>query len=280
MHYTKVEFDVSPRNPYTDILVAELGDLPYNVFEETDLGVIAYIESDNFLENELKTVVESEFFQDCAIKYSITTVEKQNWNAQWEESFSPIVVPGKFSIRANFHSPTNEPFDIIINPKMSFGTGHHETTRMVCEFLVDMDLQDKTVLDVGTGTGVLAILSLKKGAKFAFGNDIDEWSVENSIENATLNSVQPRNYEFLKGDLDVIPPQVYDVICANINKLTLMKHFEQYSRLIAEQGTLFISGFFVTDAQDLISAANQYGFVLDSKKYENNWCALAFLKNN
>ena len=278
MSYTACNFIIKPVEPFRDLLVAMLEDLPFESFEENENGLTAYIQSVDFKESELQDLLNKEYFESALISYSVEEIEKQNWNKTWEDSFSPILVKDKFVIRGPFHETVPSLLNLVIVPKMSFGTGHHETTRLICETLFDSDLKDISVLDVGTGTGILAIMAINKGAKFVLGTDIDQWSVENSIENANLNSVHPEKYKFVMGDIEVVNNQTFELVLANINKLVLMKHLPTYERLTKQSGTLLLSGFFTTDADDLIVKAEEFGFKFDYKKHENNWCMLAFTK--
>jgi ribosomal protein L11 methyltransferase len=279
MDYISCKFFISPVEPFRDILMSEMDELPFDSFEEFDHGLIAYCNAESFSESAVKDTLSLPFFKEASITFQVEPIAKQNWNKQWEESFTPIIVADKFSIRGPFHKPTGLPIDLVIEPKMSFGTGHHETTRLICEFLLENPPKNQNILDVGTGTGVLAIMGLKLGANYAFGTDIDPWSIENAFENAKVNGVDNQQYNFVLGDIEVIPANTeYELVLANINKLVLMKHLPHYFRFTKNKGTLVLSGFFVYDADDLIEKATEVGFSFKGKVFENDWCALTFSK--
>ncbi|MEO0902266.1 MAG: 50S ribosomal protein L11 methyltransferase, partial [Bacteroidota bacterium] len=211
--YIEFKFDIEPREPFSDILMAELGELGFESFVETESGVLAYILESDWQEgmlNDLFVLQNS----DVHISWTQKNIAQQNWNAEWEKNFHPIHVDGVCAVRAPFHSPENVQYDIVIEPKMSFGTGHHETTYMMLKRILDLDFSGKTVLDMGCGTGVLAILAEMKGAGKVDAIDIDEWCYINTKENIERNRCE--NIDAFQGDVGLIKEKKYDVILANI----------------------------------------------------------------
>jgi ribosomal protein L11 methyltransferase len=205
----------------------------------------------------------------------IKTVAQQNWNAEWESSFEPVCIGSELRVRAPFHlADASFPIELIIQPKTSFGTGHHETTFTIMELMLNMDMKDKQVFDYGSGTGILAILASKLGSNRIFANDIDTWAAENIFENISLN--QAKGIEFINGDLSIVPAQEFDVILANINKNILLTSFIGLRPLLKKGGTIFISGFYESDLPDLMLEANKCGFKLINQVTRNQWTAAEF----
>src|SRR5699024_356629 len=238
--YTEYNFTVKPKNPATEILIAELAEAGFENFKETENGVLAYISSEKDAENILNNVyiMDSIVFD---ISYEKQEILPQNWNAKWEESFQPIEINNQCRIRASFHPKKEVEFDIIINPKMAFGTGHHSTTHLMIDLLLEENLTDKTLLDMGCGTGVLAILADLKKAKKIEAIDIDHWSYQNTIENIKLNNCE--NISVFEGDVNLIKNKTYEVILANINRNILLRDIPAYEKSLAKNGVLFLSGF-------------------------------------
>src|SRR5690606_6176621 len=210
--------------------------------------------------------------------YGIQELEGQNWNKLWESNFNPITVADQCYVRATFHAPRPDmPYEIVIDPKMSFGTGHHQTTSMMLTYILENDFQDKEVLDMGCGTGILAILASKRGAKYVLAVDYDDVCVASVEENNLLNHIA--NVEAALGSKEAIAGKVFDVILANINRNILLDQLEQYARSLKPPGELYMSGFY--DGEDLAiltDKAREVGFVYESKKVSDNWCAAKFIK--
>jgi ribosomal protein L11 methyltransferase len=205
-------------------------------------------------------------------------IEKQNWNAVWETNYDPIRISDKVHIRASFHEPDpSVEMDIVINPKMSFGTGHHETTTLMVQAMLEISLAGKSVLDVGTGTGILAFIALKLGASRVHGFDIDPWSVENSIENAALNNCESATFQ--EGTIRDEPFTVYDVVLANINRNILLNELAEYVLRLKSGGILLLSGFYTEDIPFLIQAAQPLGLKLEAETNLRNWACLLLCKN-
>ncbi|GAB4001392.1 50S ribosomal protein L11 methyltransferase [Spirosoma daeguense] len=284
MNYTEVMVRVSP--DYTDILMAELAELGFESFLETDEGITAYIPESDFDEDSLKQLIDK-YNPQTAIAYEVSSLEKRNWNAEWERDYEPIEVAGQVQVRASFHElDARFRYDIIINPKMSFGTGHHETTAMVLEQQLDLEFSGKAVLDVGSGTGILAVLAAKMGAKTVVAFDIEEWAVENARENADLNNC-PQIIVF-QGTIDDLnppthlleqSPAAYDIVLANINRNVLLREIPIYTGLMPDKGYLIVSGFYEQDAPDIQQKAEESGLTLIKKLTNHDWTSLAFQKS-
>ena len=272
MNFIEYNFTVFPAVPWTEILIAKLSVIEFDSFEENESGVKSYILQDYDDEEFVKEVIEG--LSEPVITYEKNVMEQVNWNSEWEKNFEPIEVDNRCFIRAEFHDRKPEiPFDIIIQPKMSFGTGHHATTYLMVDFILDNDFEGKDVLDMGTGTGILAILAKMKGAARVDGIDIDEWSYENAVENAERNKTE---ITFFKGGAETIPDYKYDVIVANINKNILIEDLPFYTAALKEKGTLFLSGLYNFDEQDIVAAARDNGLNFVEKRERNEWIALKF----
>lgn len=273
--YIEYIFNVAPKEPGTEILIAELGFAGFESFVENDNGVTAYIQKEEWnssvLENIL--VLTSEEF---AISFSKKEIEQTNWNSEWEKNFEPIQVDGLVSIRAPFHENPNLKYDIVIEPKMSFGTGHHETTHMMVQHLIDLDLENKSTLDMGCGTGILAIFAEMKGAKPLDGIDIDNWCYLNSVENAERNNC--KYISFYEGDASLLTNQKYDVIIANINRNILLNDMETYTKCLNENGILLLSGFYKEDIATIDKEVSKHGLSIQNTLERNNWVSLKYLK--
>ncbi|MDZ7605201.1 MAG: 50S ribosomal protein L11 methyltransferase [Cyclobacteriaceae bacterium] len=231
----------------------------------------AYVLEQHYNEKLLKTLLKKYGVED---KFNPEVIPPMNWNEEWEKNFQPVYVNQEVQIRASFHTP--QPLfrhDIVINPKMSFGTGHHETTHLIIELQLGLDHHDKDILDLGTGTGILAIMADKLGAKSITATDIDDWSIENCKENFDLNGV--KNYRILQGSVDKLTLEgVYPIIFANINKNVLLAELSYYSKLLSKNGTLILSGFYETDIADITDCASGYSLEIKHKKSMNRWAAL------
>ena len=273
--YIAYEFFVTPRNLGIEILIAELGHVGFESFVENDNGVTAYIQKQEWNSKILDDlyILDSNEFK---IKYSHYEVIQTNWNKEWEENFKPIQVDGQVSVRAPFHENPSLKFDIVIEPKMSFGTGHHETTHMMIQHLLALDLKNKKVLDMGCGTGILAIFAEMKGAQSTDAIDIDNWCYQNSIENVQRNAC--KHITVLEGDSSLMKGKKYDVIIANINRNILLSDMKIYTDSLDQEGTLLLSGFYKDDMVVIESEVIKYGLVLDKMIQKNNWVALKYLK--
>lgn len=269
------EFNIRCDDDVREQLIAELADEDYEGFIETDSGFSAYI---------LSSFFKREVFEQVLVKYEIDPnavaqnhIEQQNWNAQWEAGYEPIIIDDNVIVKAPFHQNEKEyPYELLIQPKNTFGTGHHETTQLMLRLMLQVNIDGKKVFDYGSGTGVLAIMASKMNADSVFAIDIDDWSTENISENTQLNGVE--NIVFKQGDLNIVKPQEFDVILANINKNILLFSFPQLSDLSAANGDLLISGFYESDLNDLKQAALLSGFHLQQHITQKDWCAASFKK--
>ena len=272
--YISYTFIVNPKEPATEILIAELGFAGFESFVENENGVIAYIQQEDWNEHMLDdiNILRSDEF---SITYKKDVIEQTNWNKEWEKNFNPIQVDGQVSIRAPFHDNPNLRYDIIIEPKMSFGTGHHETTHMMIQHLIHLDLDNKKVLDMGCGTGILAIFAEMKGAKPIDAIDIDSWCYENSIENCERNHCNHINvYE---GDASLLKNNKYDLIIANINRNILLNDIQIYSSCLNDKGVLLLSGFYKEDVPIIDAETSKYRLLLEKTIERNNWAALKYV---
>ena len=268
------EFAIICDEDTRELLVAELAELEYEGFIETDEGFSAYIPQS--LYNPL-------MYNDLLLKYGInpndvphSIIEPQNWNAQWEASYEPIVVADKILVRAPFHDiKMDYDHTITIQPKNTFGTGHHETTQLVLELMLEQDFTNKQIFDYGCGTGVLGLMALKLGAAQIIGNDIDEWCIDNITENKNLNNLI--NFEFRLGTLSVIKEtETFDGVLANINKNILLSSFTTIIKHMKPGAFLLISGFYESDLIDLKNATEPLGLHFKNHLVKNNWCAAQF----
>lgn len=271
--YIEYQFQVSPIQPATEILIAELGMVGFESFVENEDGVIAYIQKQDWQESILDDIqiIKSDEF---SINFQKSEVEQTNWNKEWEKNFNPIQVDDKVSVRAPFHPKPNLDFDIVIEPKMSFGTGHHETTHMMIQQMLFLDFTNKSVLDMGCGTGILAIFAEMKGAKSVDAIDIDNWCYLNSIENVERNHC--KQITVLEGDSSLLENRFYDVIIANINRNILLSDMNVYSKSLNKNGWLLLSGFYTEDIAVLDAKATSYKLNLMNTITRNNWVSLCY----
>ena len=271
--YIEYNFTFSPKEPISEILIAELGNVGFESFVETENGVTAYIQKTDWNAEILADVfvLNSDEF---SIEYNLNEVPQTNWNAEWEKNFEPIQVDDLVSIRAPFHKNPNLKYDIVIEPKMSFGTGHHETTHMMVQHLLQLDLENKKVLDMGCGTGILAIFAEMKGAKPLDAIDIDNWCYENSVENVTRNNCE--NISVYEGDAALLVDKKYDVIIANINRNILLMDMKVYTNCLEAGGILLLSGFYEQDIPVIDAEVIKYGLKLEKFIQRNNWVALKY----
>lgn len=275
MKYIEVTFFTKPEN--IELLMGLLSQYEFDSFVENDIGFVGYIKK-----NEFDFLIEHNELDDInkivPFTFESTEVEDKNWNEEWEKSFSPIQIDNKLFIRAPFHEKNNQvDLEIIIEPKMSFGTGHHSTTFLMAESMFDLEFENKTVLDMGCGTGLLAILASKLSANKVFAVDIDEWSYNNSIENCSLNSCE--NIEILQGDVEIIKEfPTFDIVLANINRNILLQDIPFYLNKLEEKGVLIISGFYSEDEQYFLDKQDEWGVTLIKRKERENWLCLMFQK--
>tara|TARA_B100000780_G_scaffold10576_1_gene7336 strand:+ start:1517 stop:2347 length:831 start_codon:yes stop_codon:yes gene_type:complete len=272
--YIAYDFNVSPKEPATEMLIAQLGYVGFESFVEQDYGVTAYIQK-----QEWNSKILDDVFMLHSNEFNITfehnEIAQTNWNEEWEKNFNPIQVDDLVSIRAPFHTNASLQFDIVIEPKMSFGTGHHETTHMMVQHLLALDLDTKKVLDMGCGTGILAIFAEMKGAKPIDAIDIDSWCYENSLENIQRNNCN--HITVYEGDASLLKEK-YDVIIANINRNILLSDIKTYIDCLNENGVLLLSGFYKEDIAIIEDEVTKHGLTFETMIQKNNWVALKYVK--
>ncbi|MBV7268424.1 50S ribosomal protein L11 methyltransferase [Winogradskyella luteola] len=272
--YIGYDFKVNPLQPATEILIAELGYTGFESFVENDEGLTAYIQKDDwnaFILDGIQILKSDEF----KITYEFNEIEQTNWNEEWEKNFKPIVVDDLVTVRAPFHDTPNTQYDVIIEPKMSFGTGHHETTHMMIQHILKNDFNKKSVLDMGCGTGVLAILAEKVGATNLDAIDIDNWCYLNSIENVERNNCN--HISVYKGDVSLLNGKSYDSIIANINRNILLADISEYAKSLNDNGMLFLSGFYEDDIPLIEAKCNEHMLKLDEIIQREQWVSLKFI---
>ncbi|MAZ71945.1 MAG: 50S ribosomal protein L11 methyltransferase [Flavobacteriaceae bacterium] len=273
--YIEYNFNVHPFQPGTEILIAELGQAGFESFVEHEKGVQAYIQKGEWHQGILDEVyiLKSAEFD---ITFQQQEIAQVNWNEEWEKNFQPIVVADACAVRAPFHEPFHVEYEIIIEPNMSFGTGHHETTFMMLQHILESDCKGKRVLDMGCGTAVLAILAEMKGATSLDAIDIDEWCVENSKENLQRNNCT--HTSTILGGAEVIPAEKkYDLIIANINRNILLEDMHVYVSVLKKGGDLFLSGFYKEDLPIITECCNKLGLTFGQNREKNNWIAAKFV---
>lgn len=273
MNYYEFSIPVADNTNFDEEIVAALlGEISFESFI-TDEGVFkAYIQEQLYEEKLLNEFIKKYNILNSKVGY----IKQENWNAQWEAGFQPVVVDQSCIVRAGFHNIDKQYlYDIVVEPKMSFGTGHHETTFLMLKVLLENDLHAKSVVDCGCGTGILAILAAKKGAKSVFAFDVDEWACENTRENCKLNAVD--NIDIKLGGVEVLKNRKFDVVLANINKNTLLSSISYLSKAIEKNGVIFMSGFYNFDIDDIAKVAQNNGLKYISHSENNDWVAAKFM---
>jgi len=278
MEYKKLTIVISPFQEWLrDILTSQLAEIGFDSFVDTKTGVDAYIPALQYDKGELNAVLD-EFSEDFSFDVKSELIEDRNWNEEWEKNyFKPLVVADKCVIRAPFHKEfPNMDYEIVIEPNMAFGTGNHETTSMMLEYILKQDLSNKTVLDMGCGTGILGILCSMKGAKAVTAIDIDEWSYDGTLGNTRLNKIF--NIDVKLGDATTLGNQTFDLILANIQRNVLLNDMPKYNEVLYTGGTLIMSGFYSEDIQALKEKAESLGLKDGGHTVRNNWVAYSFTK--
>lgn len=277
--YFELAFTVKPLEPTRDVLVDELSVLPFDTFLETEDGVKAYVDQSLFNANELSADDHFPYTSSIAgsIEWTVSEIQQENWNAKWESDFKPIVVGDRVSVIAPFHDPIKAEYELVIEPKMSFGTGHHQTTYQMLDFLSQLDtLENKRVLDMGCGTSILAILAAIKGAS-CDAIDIDSWCIENSLENAERNKVSIHAWQDKSCQKAEGP---YDIILANINRNILLDQVSDYVTKMKASSELWVSGFYIEDLSLLTDAFSLHGLRLLESTDLDRWVAAKFRFEN
>ncbi len=273
-YFFKLDREISEEE--AEIITAFLGELDFDSFTTEENGVRAYIQNDLINAQEIDTVLE-QLKALYPVELEIKEMEDINWNETWEKDYEPVVVNERCIIRAPFHKIEPKPeFDIIIEPKMAFGTGHHETTALISDMLFSLKLRELEICDAGTGSGVLSIIASKLGAKHIFAYDIDEWSYRNTLENIKINKVS--NVEVKQGDASLIQNRKFDLLIANINRNILLKDVASFSKTLSPKSKLIVSGFYTQDLSIIQKTFGDSGLKLDVFKTKNNWVAASFIK--
>ena len=278
MRYIEVTFACRPNTEViTDVLSSELSEIGFETFVTNEKGLVAYIPQTVFSEKSIHEILQN-FFLDCTIDFSFNVLEDKNWNEEWEKNyFQPIEIDGKYLIHSSFHNVQGDYEQrIVIDPKMAFGTGHHQTTFLVFKEVLNLDMKHKSVLDMGCGTAVLAILASMRGAHRVLAIDIDEWAYKNALENVRLNEAE--NVEVQLGDAGLLGTETFDVILANINRNILLEDISQYVRAMNESGTIVMSGFYRQDINAIREKAEQSGLRFRSFSEKDLWVAVVFTK--
>ena len=275
--YIELKCVVEPLNPGVDILIAELSEVGFDSFVETEIGVLAYIKSEMFAPDQV-SALEILNNPSFTVTFSFNEVENQNWNAVWESNYPPVNIDNRCVIKAPFHTqPFDAQYQIEIEPKMSFGTAHHETTASIIRLMLDLDFKGKTVLDMGAGTGILAILASMMGASEIVAIDNDHWAYENHVENNQRNHIT--NCEVILGDATAIPDRQFDVVLANINRNILLQDMHCYVKAMNPQSLIIFSGFYQGfDLEAITQKAAELGLKFEKNTVLNNWTAAVFRK--
>lgn len=270
MNYLKIKIDTSQMATYEiDLLINSLAEIDFESFENDDSNVFAYVQKTLFNEEGLKSLLDS--------SYEIEEIEEKNWNEEWEQNyFTPIQIGEDCVIHSSFHKDVPKAkYEIMIDPKMSFGTGHHETTSLMTQWILEEDMAGKDVLDMGCGTGILGILAKMRGAHKVTSVDVDEWCVENATENSLLNKVE---LDIILGDASSLAGRSFDLIFANINRNILLMDMKFYVPVLKEGASLFLSGFYKDDLSHIEQEARRLSLTIDSFKEDNNWVSVKLLK--
>lgn len=276
MYYTCLHVSCDP--DYSEILMAELAEAGFETFLETGSGFEAYVELERF-DKDLLASILNRYKDYTPLTFKTEQIQKQNWNEQWEKNYHPIIVEEKFLIRASFHEPdARYPLEVIITPKMSFGTGHHQTTYLMVKNQMEIDHKGKRVMDAGCGTAILSVVASKLGAAEVEAFDIDEWSITNGNENLQVNGCSNIHIQLGKIN-EVVLTGTFDIILANINKNILLAEIERYGKFLTEGGFLLLSGFYKEDVDDLVKEGQKCNLREIRRSDRENWAALLMQKN-
>ncbi len=274
MDYIEIQFVLKERVPIIDVFIQEIADLGFDAFQENLNILSSYIPSITYNEKKLQELVN--IYSDFIISFKSINHPYENWNKKWESSFQPILINQHCQVRASFHKPSNKKYDIIINPEMSFGTGHHETTRLMAKDLFKQDLKNKTILDFGSGTAILSILAEKLGAKEVDAVEIDENANINALKNLASNNCKV--IQIINGDGVSIPNKKYDYLLVNINRNTIFKEFTSFLKAMKKNSKVLFSGFFETDIDYIKDLSFKSGLKILYSNSENQWALLVMIK--
>jgi ribosomal protein L11 methyltransferase len=277
VNYTELNLQLKPLELFGEMLTYQLGEVGFEMFEDTPQGFKAYIQTANFNNDAVLEIIDSIKELNCEVTYTIQDIPWQNWNAEWEKNYQPEIIGNKIYVRAEFHEANpSYPHEIIVQPRMAFGTGHHPTTSQVMEAMLDIDFKNKSLLDMGCGTGILAILGMKLGASSAYAIDYDPNSVDNSIENAQRNGYP--QIEVALGSSELLEGKSYDIILANINRNIILNDLDKYANSLNAGGLLITSGYYTSDLSVIKNKAAEYHIDYLQHTSQNDWCCATFKK--
>ena len=279
MKYLEIKLEIEPAEPWKEIYTSLMAESGCDSFMDgdTENELLCYIPEKDYQEDVFKDLLDTPQFPEVKVSYTVATMEDKDWNAAWEANYEPVLIDGKCYIRAPFHpSRPDAEYEIVIEPKMSFGTAHHATTAQMVSYLLETDVRGKAVLDMGAGTGVLAILATLKGANPVTAIDNDEWAYRNGVENAKHNRCD--QLKVLLGDASLLGDDSYDIILANINRNILLQDIPQYVKCMNEEALLFLSGFYEEDLPALRYCCAQNGLKYVDHKAKDKWVAAKFEK--
>ena len=275
MKYQEVDILIPNQSPFREIIVAKFNEVGFESFSEDEHNLKAYIQEDKLVLKDVEGILNS-IKKLTKISYKIKKIKQENWNEKWESNYFPVIINDICAIRAPFHKKINCKYELIIMPKMSFGTGHHETTELMIKQILNLNFKNKNVLDVGCGTGVLSILASKLSANQVTGIDTDDWAFQNSIDNSKLNNVD--DIHFFHGDVHSITKNKYDYIFANINLNTIIDQLLIYINLITSKGNILISGFYEENEEIILTLVKKLKLKVVTKKNKNKWLMLHLSK--
>lgn len=276
MNYVELDCKIEKPDEFSEIVIAHLAELGFESFEETPSGIKAYIKVSNF-DEEMLNELNFPGHQLYKVEWTKKIIPHYNWNTVWESNFSPVTIKDQVYIRAEYHAKNSSyKYEIVIHPKMSFGTGHHSTTELMIETMLDLDFKNKTVLDMGCGTGILAIMAEKLGAKHIVAIDHDQVCLENGLENVERNRCSHINV--LKGDVALIPKIKFDTVLANINRNIILDDVEKYAQTMHTKAVAIFSGFYEVDLRSITAEAFKHKLHLKNHHVKNNWCVAVFEK--
>lgn len=278
MVYIEVKFVCNPNTEIINsVLSAVIAEIGFESFVEDETGTTAYIQNNLFNPTELDKVLR-ELPIEADISYTYKSIEDKNWNEEWEKNyFQPLIIDNRCIIQSTFHNaPATYEYNIFIDPKMAFGTGHHQTTELMIREILNEDFDGRSVLDMGTGTAILAILASMKGANPIKAIDIDKWAYDNAIENLELNKIKNISVEI--GGAELLGNTTFDIILANINRNILLNDIHVYASVLNKGGLLFMSGFYVEDIPAITEECNKHGLNFVHNNIKDNWTAVKFTK--